>query len=104
MVKLPARTRAAGALPAAGGRLLERGKSSATVQHWVDTTVTHFEATNPTDARQEAAYSRWFDQQASAVDGERGTSGGYSTGISKVLAIVPAHDRQMARRVALILV
>ncbi|MGJ0118951.1 hypothetical protein ACQ7HM_07075 [Williamsia sp. MIQD14] len=50
---------------------MRRGESSATVQHWVDAMGRDFAATNPTNARQEAAYSQWFDQQAERRDGRR---------------------------------
>ena len=50
---------------------MERGESSAAVQGWVDKMVADFEATNPTNAKQEAAYSQWFDQQAQRRDGRR---------------------------------
>ncbi len=43
---------------------MERGESSASVEHWVDTVVTDFAATDPTNPKQEAAYGQWFDQQA----------------------------------------
>ena len=50
---------------------MSRGESSATVQHWVDTMVTDFAATDPKDPKQEAAYGQWFDQQAERRDGHR---------------------------------
>ena len=50
---------------------MERGESSPAVQHWVDTMVTDFAATNPTNVKQEAAYAQWFDQQAQRRDGRR---------------------------------
>lgn len=50
---------------------MRKGKSSPSVQHWVDTTVTDFAAIDPTNAKQEAAYAQWFDQQAQRRDGRR---------------------------------
>jgi hypothetical protein len=50
---------------------MERGESSALVEHWVDTMVTDFAATDPTNPKQEAAYGQWFDQQAERRDGRR---------------------------------
>ena len=50
---------------------MARGERSDTVQHWVDTMVVDFAAFNPTSAKQEAAYSQWFDQQAQRRDGRR---------------------------------
>jgi hypothetical protein len=50
---------------------MEHGKSSASVQHWVDTMVTDFAATDPKNPKQEAAYGQWFDQQAERRDGRR---------------------------------
>jgi hypothetical protein len=50
---------------------MERGESSPAVQHWVDTMVTDFAATDPTNPKQEAAYAQWFDQQAQRRDGRR---------------------------------
>jgi hypothetical protein len=50
---------------------MERGESSAAVQGWVDTMVADFAAITPTNAKQEAAYSQWFDQQAQRRDGRR---------------------------------
>lgn len=50
---------------------MERGKTSASVQHWVDTMVTDFKATDPKNPKQEAAYGQWFDQQAERRDGRR---------------------------------
>ena len=50
---------------------MKRGESSATVQHWVDTMVTDFAATDPRNPNQEAAYGQWFDQQAERRDGRR---------------------------------
>jgi hypothetical protein len=48
-----------------------RGETSATVQHWIDTTVTDFSTKGPANAKEEAAYSQWFDQQAQRRDGRR---------------------------------
>ena len=50
---------------------MARGQSSVAVQGWVDQMVTDFENTDPTNAKQEAAYSQWFDQQAERRDGRR---------------------------------
>lgn len=50
---------------------MERGESSASVRHWVDTMVTDFAATDPRTPKQEAAYGQWFDQQAERRDGRR---------------------------------
>lgn len=50
---------------------MERGESSPVVQHWVDTMVTDFAATDPSNPKQEAAYGQWFDQQAQRRDGRR---------------------------------
>jgi phosphotransferase system glucose/maltose/N-acetylglucosamine-specific IIC component len=50
---------------------MQRGGTSGRVQHWVDTMVVDFEATNPTNPKQEAAYGQWFDQQAERRDGRR---------------------------------
>ncbi|WP_163797804.1 DUF4239 domain-containing protein [Mycolicibacterium sediminis] len=50
---------------------MARGESSTVVQGWVDTMVADFEGLNPTSAKQEAAYSQWFDQQAQRRDGRR---------------------------------
>ena len=48
-----------------------RGERSETVQHWVDAMVVDFAATDPSNPKQEAAYSQWFDQQAQRRDGRR---------------------------------
>jgi Protein of unknown function (DUF4239) len=50
---------------------MARGERSQTVQHWVDGMVVDFAATDPTNPKQEAAYSQWFDQQAQRRDGRR---------------------------------
>jgi hypothetical protein len=50
---------------------MQRGQSSASVQHWVDTMVADFASINPGNAREEAAYAQWFDQQAQRRDGRR---------------------------------
>lgn len=50
---------------------MARGESSPAVQHWVDTMVSDFAATDPNNPKQEAAYSQWFDQQAQRRDGRR---------------------------------
>ncbi|MDP9168693.1 MAG: DUF4239 domain-containing protein [Actinomycetota bacterium] len=53
---------------------MRRHESATSVQHWVDTMVTDFGSTNPTSAKQEAAYGQWFDQQAERRDGRRARS------------------------------
>lgn len=50
---------------------MARGERSDIVQNWVDTTVVDFAGINPTSAKQEAASSQWFDQQAQRRDGRR---------------------------------
>ncbi|WP_006247084.1 DUF4239 domain-containing protein [Mycolicibacterium tusciae] len=50
---------------------MARGETSGAVQHWVDTMVLDFAATDPRNPREEAAYGQWFDQQAQRRDGRR---------------------------------
>ncbi|MET0702888.1 MAG: hypothetical protein ABWY93_24825 [Mycobacterium sp.] len=50
---------------------MQHGNTSDAVQHWVDTMVTDFAATDPGNPKQEAAYGQWFDQQAERRDGRR---------------------------------
>lgn len=50
---------------------MARGESSDVVQHWVDSMVVDFAATDPANPKQEAAYGQWFDQQAERRDGRR---------------------------------
>ena len=67
---------------------MQRGESSPAVQHWVDTMVTDFAALNPTNARQEAAYSQWFDQQAQRRDGRRARAAESAASVPPPLWIV----------------
>lgn len=50
---------------------MDRGQSSPLVESWVDRLHDEFAATTPHEARQEAAYSQWFDQIAQRRDGRR---------------------------------
>ena len=47
------------------------GRSSDVTESWVDRLHTDFAAANPADARQEAAFAQWFDQEAQRRDGRR---------------------------------
>lgn len=67
---------------------MQRGGSSALVQHWVDTMVVDFAATNPGNAKQEAAYGQWFDQQAQRRDGRRARAAEASPSVPVPLWIV----------------
>ena len=47
------------------------GRISDATEEWVDRLRVDFAATTPGDARQEAAYGQWFDQEAQRRDGRR---------------------------------
>ena len=67
---------------------MQRGESSPAVQHWVDTMVTDFAVLNPTNARQEAAYRQWFEQQAQRRDGRRSRAAEAAASVPPPLWIV----------------
>ena len=50
---------------------MRAGVPSQVTQSWVDTMAHDFEAANPVGAKQEAAYSQWFDEQAQRREGRR---------------------------------
>jgi hypothetical protein len=47
------------------------GRSSALVESWVDKLHSDFTAANPREAREEAAYAQWFDEEAVRREGRR---------------------------------
>ena len=67
---------------------MQRGESSASVQHWVDTMSSDFATANPGNAKQEAAYGQWFDQQAERRDGRRARAAEAHTSVPMPLWIV----------------
>lgn len=50
---------------------MQDGRPSALVESWVDTLHSEFAATNPREAREEAAYAQWFDEEAQRREGRR---------------------------------
>ncbi|MGZ7023806.1 MAG: bestrophin-like domain [Ilumatobacteraceae bacterium] len=50
---------------------MQDGHSSALVESWVDRMHDGFAAANPSEARQEAAYAQWFDEEARRREGRR---------------------------------
>lgn len=50
---------------------MEEGRSSDLAESWIDALHRDFSATTPQGAREEAAYSQWFDQAAQRRDGRR---------------------------------
>jgi hypothetical protein len=50
---------------------MRAGESSEVVLGWVETMDRDFESTEPTSAKQQAAYAQWFDEMAQRREGRR---------------------------------